>query len=310
MSTSSFIKGYDTTIKAALYSRFGSTLGILESSHEEENMNKNVLQWPKETALRHRAEKQGQDFLEFINFWRMGVSFSWDRQSTVVARRGLWLNVSESKSETVHVKAVPIDLSYNAWFWSKDLDKIYQCIEEYTLWQQDNPQITVLYNDVYPLQPDLHFGEIVDESTVPEEFSKGILLCYKMPIKLEGWVLKSTTLKTIYKIIVTVYDKNEITSYEEVIGEDADSTLESVLRLFRRSLYYISAIDLVGNAIILPKDYSSDFSVGNKIQIVNSSNNNGMYTVVSVTTQNSNTVVTVLESLKSSKVDGSVYRIS
>jgi len=308
MADSTFLSGYDTAVKAVIYSKFSSILGFAETSDEEVNISNNVLQYPKEIALRKRAEKQVQDFLEFANIWRTGVSFDWNRQSTRAARTGLWLSVSDDSLETVHVKGVPVNISYNVWFWSKSLDKINKCIEEYTFWQQDNPQLSILYNDKYTLEPDIHFGEVLDESTIPEEFEKGIIFCYRVPIKVDGWVLKSTAFKTIHKIIVTVYDKDEISAYSQIIGDEADPELEAVLRLFRRVLYHIYSISLAANSITLSKDFSSDFAIGSKFQIVNSDDNNGVYTISGISTVSGKTVITVLENLQSETVTGSIYK--
>jgi len=312
MASSSFTKTIDNTLKTLLYQRFASILGIdTQSSSQEENINKGIVQIPKEIALRAIAEKRGANFLEFINFWRVGTGPSWNRQRTVVARRGLWMSESDDKVTTIHVKGQPVDLNYNVWFWSKDLDKVYQVIEEYIFWQQNNPKITILYDDKWELTPDLHFGEIVDESTVPEQYERGLIFVYKMPIKIDGWVLKGLSFKTITKVILKVYDKDDVTSYSEIVVEDSDQNkeLEAALRMFSRALYAIYSVDLSNNSVTLPDDRSSDFSIGDEVFIENSTSNNGVYTVSNVALSEGRTVLTLVESLESdSGAFGNLYK--
>jgi len=310
MASDSFLKSYDLAIKTILYDKFASILGIdTQLSSSEENINLGILHFPKEVAQRVAAEKRGETFLEFINFWRMGASFSWSRNRTPLSRRGMWIANKLDGLDTIHVKAVPIDLSYNAWFWSKDLDKVYQVIEDYVFWQQDNPNISLSYFDVddnvYELTPDLHFGEIVDESTVPEQYSQGIMYVYRMPIKLDAWVLKGLSFKPIYKIKFTLRDKDEVTDYEEIIVEDSDQNteLEAVLRLSREEIYNIYEISLPSTIIILGS-YAAEFIVDQKIQIVESTGNDNIYTVKSSSFADEKTSIVVSETLVDSTADG------
>jgi hypothetical protein len=308
-----FTKSIDNALKVLLYNRFGFILGIdTQSSIAEENINKGVIQIPREVAQRAIAEKKGKYFLEFINFQRVGTSFSWERNRTPVARRGMWLaNVDENKkTDTVHVKGVPVDLNYNVWFWSTDLNKIYECMEEYLFWQQDFPKVTLKYNNLYEIQPDLHFGDIVDESTVGEQYEVGRYFVVKMPIKIDGWVLKGLSFKTINKIILTLYDKDDVTNYSEIIVEDSNQDVElaAALKMFRKRLYAILGIDIVDNVIIIPGDRVSEFNADDVIYVENSSGNQGRYTVVFSTLVDSNTKIKLLEQLKSDVVIGNIYR--
>ena len=311
MASDSFLKSYDLAIKTILYDKFASILGIdTQSSSSEENINLGILHFPKEVAQRVAAEKRGETFLEFINFWRVSASFSWSRNRTPLSRRGMWVANKLDGLGTIHVKAVPIDLSYNAWFWSKDLDKVYQVIEDYVFWQQDNPNISLSYTDVddntYELTPDLHFGEIVDESTVPEQYSQGIMYVYRMPIKLDAWVLKGLSFKPIYKIKFTLRDKDEVTDYEEIIVEDSDQNteLEAVLRFSREAIYNIYEINLSNNSLSILGSFTADFTEGQKIKIADSTDNDGGYTVTSVSHVDGKTVVIVDEALVSATADG------
>jgi len=308
---SSFLQSYDLAVKTVLYDKFASVLGIdTQSSTEEGNINLGIFQFPKAVAQRVAAEKRGETFLEFINFWRMGASFSWARNRTPLSRRGLWLDVDGTGKNSVHIKAVPIDLNYNAWFWSKDRDKIYQVIEDYVFWQQNNPNISILYNDTYELTPDLHFGEIVDESTIDEMYQQGTIHVCKMPIKLDAWVLKGLSFKTVYKIKLTIRDKDEITNYEEIMIEDSDqdTELEAALRFSREAIYNIYEIDLSNKSISILGSFADDFAEGQRIKIVDSTDNDNIYTVVSAsyTDETDITAVIVDEALVSATADGTI----
>jgi len=309
MASDSFLQSYDLAIKYVLYDKFASILGIdTQSGSKENNINLGVFQFPKAIAQRVAAEKRGETFLEFINFWRVGASFSWARNRTPLSRRGMWVATSEDGADTIQIKAVPIDLSYDAWFWSKDRDKVYQVIEDYIFWQQNNPNISILYNDTYELTPDLHFGEIEDESTVPEQYSQGVIHVCRMPIKLDAWVLKGFSFKTIYKIRLTIRDKDEITDYEEIMIEDSDqdTELEAVLRFSREATYNIYEIDPSSKSICILGSFADDFISGQKIQIVDSTDNDDMYTVANASYADGITTVIVDETLASAVADGIV----
>jgi len=306
----SFTRSIDLALRALLFSKFAGVLGIDQSGTSVENINKGIVQTPKEIALREIAEKRGEDFLEFMNFWRMGTSPSMGRQRTPVARRGFYVaDTTSDKIDIKNVKAIPVDLNYNVWFWSKSLDKVYQCIEEYLFWQQDNPNLTLSYDTDYALEFDLHFGEIVDESSISEKYSSGIIFVYKLPIKIEGWIFKSSTSKVIQKIILTEYNKDDVDDYSEIVVEDSnqDTELTSILKMFREKLYGILEITSP-STITIPGNFASDFNVGDKIVWENSTSNNGIYTIVSVIDVGNNTDIVVSESIPSDVVIGNIYK--
>lgn len=306
----SFSRSIDLALKTLLFSKFADVLGIDKSGSTVQNINKGVVQCPQSIALREIAEKRGETFLEFINFWRMTTSPSWSRQRTPVARRGFYAATDdEDKTDTKHIKAMPVDLNYNVWFWSKDLDKVYQCIEEYVFWQQNDPNLILNYDNKYQLELDLHFGEIVDESSIEEKYTTGILFIYKLPIKIDGWIFKGVSYKTIKKIIFTGYDKDDVTNCLEIVVEDTDQNteLEAALRMFRRNLYGILEIELP-STIVIPGNFADNFSVGDKIIWENSTSNDGIYTVVSATDVSNNTKIVVAETIASSVANGDIYK--
>lgn len=310
MAASSITNGYDLALKSLLYDRFASIIGIdTLSSSKVTNMNQGLIQCPFELARRMISEKRGKTFLEFMSFYKVGISPSWSRQRSVVAQRGLWVAHDIDKRYLTNVKAQPVDISYNVWFWSKSLDKVNQCMEEYIFWQQENPKVTLLYNDIYPIRPDLHFGDIVNESTYPEQFDKGADFILRMPIKMDGWIFKSTdATDVIRKIVLTVYDKDDVEDYSEIIGPDPDTELEAALRFFRKSIYNIFAVDTSANSLTIAGTYGSDFSVEDKLIIRGSTGNDGMYILSSVSEGEDTTVIIVEETLPDSTADGVIQK--
>jgi hypothetical protein len=315
---SSLTKGVDIAVRALLYSRFGDILGIdQQAATDEECINAGVIQYPQDTALRNVAEKRGEDFLEFINFWRLSTSPSWDRNRTFAARRGIWMTYSDDNQlHAINVKAQPIDLNYGAWFWSKSLDKVYQCIEDYIFWQHDYPKIDISYefddDHSFTYSPDLHFGEIVDEGTAHTQYSTGLIHCFRTPIKVDGWVFRGSTTNVITKIIVTIYDKDDVTSYISVIDPDTEDEVElqSRLLLSKRTFYRIESISSSGKYVVVSNDRTSDFAVGGKFRIQGSTGNDNIYTVSSVALSGSNTKLGLLEAPVSDTADGSIYQVN
>jgi len=300
---SSIGKEYDLGIKTLLYNRFKTILGVSDLAEKYA-----IVQAPPELALREMAEHRQENFLDFISFYRSSFGPSWTRQRTVVARRGLWVD------KYTHVKAQPIDINYDVWFWSKDADKLYEAIEHYLFWQQDYPKISLTYLDTYEITPDLHFGDVVDEGTYGEKYQTGIIFRFRMPLKVDGWVLKSESdVGVVEKIRLTVYDKDDLenSDYSTIIVEDPsqDTELEEVLRFFRRHLYNIYLVDLTNNFLLIEGDWVSEFTVGEKVNIQGSTDNNGPYTVSAVVLSGEYTKLTLTESLTSTTADGVVYRI-
>ncbi len=307
----SITQGVDLAVRTLLYSKFSDLLGISFST-----IYNQILQYPREVALRERSEKTGSDVLEFMNFWRMSTSPSWGRQRTPLARRGIM--VGRNSSGPIIVKAQPVDLNYNFWVWSKSLETVYQCVERYILWQHNSPKVNLEYEfddgHTYDYSPDLHFGEVVDESTFAEKYTKGVLVIYKFPIKLDGWVLDSSDSGggIVTKIRVTIYDKDDLTEYSEIVAEEDSSyneELADALRLSRRSMYGISSVDLVSNCVIIGGNRTSDFSVGGIIKIEGSTNNDNVYSVVSVSAIGSNTsIILGTNTLVDNTADGVVVK--
>jgi len=316
MSTS-VTKFVDDALKVLLYTRYGDILGMnTGDDSQDDKIDRSVIQAPREMALRKIAEKRGEDFLEFINFWRVATGPAWDRQRTPLARRGVWLtNTDAGRLHAINVKAQPVNVVYNAWFWSKDLDKVYQCVERYIFWQQDYPKIDLTYTfddtRTFSYSPELQFGEIQDESTTPEEFDRGIMHIWQMPIKIDAWVLDGYQVRTITKIQLTVYDKDSVTNYSEIVVPDSsqDVSLANQLRLSIGELYAIDSLDLDTNSLTVPNDRCDDFLVGDHVRIQDSTSNDNSYVVNSVTLVDGKTVLGLTGALIDSTVDGVLYKV-
>jgi len=172
-----------------------------------ETIELDTVIFPKSIAQRVMAEKRGENVLEFINVWLESFKFAWDRQRTPVARRGVYGNyLDDTKLDITEFKLVPADLNYNVWYWSKDYDKILKLVEKIMLWQQQNPRLEIMVNEVYPIEFYMSLAEVVDESPIENMFEKGLYFVIKQSIKLEGWVFDQFSLKSIKKIIIKVWD--------------------------------------------------------------------------------------------------------
>jgi hypothetical protein len=199
--TTSFIQIVDLGMKALVFNRFKDIMNLVEESQD-------CVLYPKEIAQRKIAEKRGEGTVEFISLWRDGTKFAWERQRSPVSRHGMYMEFeTEDKHDIIQVTAVPADLEYNIWFWSKSLEVLQQVAEKYMFWQHRDPNLALLFADRYNLELDLHFGALIDESSLPEAFEKGEYFVLKAPIKVDGWVFEAPfDVKTILKIHVAIFD--------------------------------------------------------------------------------------------------------
>lgn len=236
-----FLQVIDIGLRGLLFTKFHDIL-------ELGTINHGVILGPREIAQREMAEKRGATEVEMINLWRTRVAPDWKRMRTGAARRGMMMQYSDAnKTDLVNIKAVPVNLEYSAWFWTLEREKLNLIAERYLFWQQDDPNLNMNYRvkvdgeeSDFPIELDLHFGELTDESTVSEKYDKGRIFILSVPITVDGWILIPSTTKTILNIYFTVYDKDDLSDtadYEEVIIEDSsqDVELEAVLRLLTRT---------------------------------------------------------------------------
>ena len=260
-TTTSFLQTIDIGIRGLLYTKFHDILNL-------ENINKGVILYPKEIALREMGEKRGQPEVEMINLWRIKVAPDWARMRTPAARRGIKVaHTNDTKVETITVKSIPVHLEYDVCFWTHYRERVNLVAERYLFWQQDNPNLSLNFDDIYPLDFDLHFGELVDESTVSEKYNKGQIFVLRVPIIIDGWSFISTDVKTIHKIKLVLYDKDSLTDGQisDIIIESDDSDfeeeLERELKLYEEHIYGITSVDTILSTFSINTGWASEFKM-------------------------------------------------
>lgn len=236
MADSSFLKVIDEGLRALVWTRFRESLGF----DSEDELGDNIVLYPKAVAYRKIAEKRNRNKMEFMNLWRNTTTFSWDRHRGPLARHGLNLAYTDTVGESgettentgmVTVKAVPVKLDYSLWFWSKEAEKINQAVEQYMFWIHETPLLQIQYDDLYPIEIKLSFSEAHDESPLDDMFKRGTYFVCRVPIGVEGWILKEVEIKTIKTIIITMYDRDSIVSTSEFLldpNEDLELYTETI----------------------------------------------------------------------------------
>lgn len=196
----SFIQIMDNAVKGAIFTRFKSYLNLVDQ-------NTGIVFFPFDIAQREIAEKRGVANVEFINVWRDHVILDWQRNQAVIARDGVMMEYvnSSTRAAIVVVKGVPVQMDYTFWMWSRDLDKLMKATESYMLWQYDKPNIKLFYNGLYEMDMYLKFEGIMDEGSITKMYDKGLYYTARCKLKMDGWVLQLTSLKTILTIILDVY---------------------------------------------------------------------------------------------------------
>lgn len=237
-----FLKIIDEGMRALIFSTFGDDM-LFDSIESDD-----VILQPKEIAQRFIAEKRGRNVVEFANLWRESTRVSWRRQRTPLAREGLYGNyidgeapssgITGEKIALLNVKTVPADLSYNVWFWSQYQERINHVAETYLFWKHTDPNLKVYYNGTYPLEFDIRFpeGEIVDESDLPHMFEMGRIFVARIPILVDGWVFRESQIKTVKKLILTIYDEDDIEDVDEWL-EEATAEEKANLQLYQKTIY-------------------------------------------------------------------------
>ncbi len=195
----SFLFALDDAMRQLAFTKFGTNMGVTSAD--------DVILCPKDIAQRYYAEHHGKAEAEFINVHCVNTGRAPERWQTSAARRGFnTMYVDEStKAQFSIVKAMPVNLDYGIWLWSKRLDRIKKCVEDYIFWQHVNPKLTLMFNDVYPQNMNLHFDDPIDETEYANTFDAGILYVWKFMVRLEGWVYKLSTARSVLKIVLNWY---------------------------------------------------------------------------------------------------------
>jgi hypothetical protein len=260
MANTAITYSYDIAMRLLAYTKFGSILGINNLDPDQsEAINKGVIICPKRIAQRIVAEKRGETFLEFINVYPTKFAFSWDRNRTVVSRRGLRYTKTNGTMGTV--QAHPIDIEYSMWFWSNSLDRVRRCMELYIQWQHTSPKISLTFDGEFTFNPDIKFSPVVDESEIEDLFNTGKIWVYRMTASLEGWlpVHLDEDIARIHKIRLTAYDNTlGQENYSEIAVEDGnqDTELAAAIKMLRANLYGITGVDHTAGTVVVDKDRS------------------------------------------------------
>lgn len=300
----------DIATRTAIFTKFEDILNLVD-------VNRGVVLYPPEVAFRMISEKKGSSISEFINIWRTRTAPSWERQRTPVARRGIDIAFTDdNKTNIVNVKAMPVNLEYGVWFWTKDLDKINIIAERYLFWQHSNPNLNLYYNIEYPIELDMHFGEMIDESNVPSMLDRGNHFRMMVPIKIDGWVFASSDDNSVIKKIeLVLYDSQNLSDYKKCIFEtdEYDLDVEAALRLYEEHIFGITAVNIATNSFGVKDgggdsndDVVDEFIQGNYIYVDSSTGNDGRYTIVSSSDETDYTKVVVLETIEDDTVDGNI----
>ena len=222
---STFIKFVDEGMKSAVFTKF-------QSHFELVNEIQDIVFAPKETAQRMVAEKRGEGTVEFISLWRERLVFDWGRQNTAIARKGLMMQYTDDivKDEIINIKAVPVKMAYNIWFWSRNLDKMNQALESYLFWIHSYPNLILNYQGIYPMELYIKPGEAVDESNYAI-YDKGKYFVNRLPVQVDGWILSSVNAKTILTVILDIFLRegqppvDTLVATHTITVDDASSTL-------------------------------------------------------------------------------------
>jgi len=221
----SFLTIIDLGVRAMVFEKFREVLGV-------DSFKDDSARWPKGVALRKLAERRGRTSLEFISVWRESCAPAWNRQRTSVARYGMFPKYvgSEEKAALVQGKAIPVDLTYSFWIWTKGLDKLYRITEDYLFWQHRHPNLDLEIDEEYPISLQLGFGPVADESPIEELYDKGLYFVHKFPLKVEAWLVEGLSLKTIHTLVLKVYQDVDPGGIEEkevlLFSEEVDLTEE------------------------------------------------------------------------------------
>lgn len=206
MAGESFIQLLDQGVRALMYSKFGSTLGLT-------SLVTQVAAMPKSVAQRMVAEGGGQSALPMISVWRDIARQAKDRSRTALARHGLYLEYidegGEENTSIVSVKTVAVDLDYTVSFWSHDFGEVANALDLYFFWRYNSPVLTLNYSygsTDYPLECHIDTADAIDASNIDNMYQTGNYYVVDVPLRLKGWIFTELTSKTIKEITLKMYD--------------------------------------------------------------------------------------------------------
>jgi len=224
--TDSLITEIAFALRCYLYSKFKKIMSF-------DKLGNSVVIYPKAVAPRHIAEKRGQNYLEFINMWRLPVSMDWSRNQAGLGLRGV--TIKSIDGDATVVKAVPATIVYDVWFWTLDLVVHDHIAAKLVSQIYEDPTLNLTYDETFPLKYHVAFESITDESTISEKYEKGQYFVQKVRVSVTGWVLSSVTEKVIQTIRLKIYDSYNLDTdalVDVLIGtDDIDDEVRAAIQL-------------------------------------------------------------------------------
>jgi len=212
----SFLKITDEGVRAAIWAKFYSVMGFSEL----DLLQNNIVLYPKPVAFREISEMRDRTRMEFMNLWRESMVKDRSRLNLSAASGGVPVVFTDGLDDSgeveentgiVNIKATPVILNYNLWFWSLDRDKLNNVAELCLFWEHNTPYVTLNFDDTYPIDLNIKMtGDIIDESPIDTMRTRGTYYVYRVPIEVEGWALSDAQVKTIKTIYVKIYDQDDI----------------------------------------------------------------------------------------------------
>lgn len=186
-----------------VFTKFGSQMNL--ASRE-----KDLLFFPDRIAQRKMAETRSKDTVEFINVWRTGVKYAWDRQRTSVAQTGVTVRPpgSGNAGPLMNFKAVPVDLNYSFWVWTRELDRLQTVTDRFMFWPQRNPTMQLIIPQVAdPIPTKITPGAVTDVSPVEQQYEMGVYFVYRFDLAVAGWLFEiDGSIPGIAEILVSIYE--------------------------------------------------------------------------------------------------------
>lgn len=173
----------DVGITTVLYNKFKGYLG-------NGTQPNTVIRYPMEVAQREFAEKEGNQVINFISFYRNLTQFSWARNRSPVGLSGVPLTYTTSSMDVQTMgRAIPLDLTYEIVFWHLDKDVINILIENFFFWIFNQPTLTIsLQNFPTSIYVNMTDSPVDDLSTIRNMYQVGKYWVFKGTMKFESWV--------------------------------------------------------------------------------------------------------------------------
>jgi len=180
-------------------------------------VNRDIVFAPEDVALRVHAERVGEDNLEFLSYWREGTTFSWKRNQSVAANKGLFTHVEDGVFKGL--LAVPVDLRYRVVYWTNKKRSANDFFKQYLFWVHDNPELSFkIFKQEIENCLDMHFEDPTEQVT--DWFKDSRYYTVRADIMIDGYVVKDTRDFQVTKVILTAF----LTG----VGEDVQAFVRTI----------------------------------------------------------------------------------